>query len=347
MRKYVILVFMLCFYFILFTSQACVEEVSLAKFDFEDLNQEKWSVTTESGGASFYLDNSSAKEGKSSLLLESGGEHGQIWITAKLPRLQKPFAAGGRVYVRYWYRTDSLHDNVTLKVEGVNKKQDRILETYTYSLSPQDGWVQAEHSFKVQDQNTAYLWLNYFLDQGSSKVWIDDLEVFFEPPIDLKNSPIKFYLEFEDGESGAFPPGWKAIAIRDGGKVIIDGSTAYEEEHSLLLSGETVNSRALIGMNPIPNFVPEIGARYKIKVRCKSENLTGSSFIKLEFWDAGPKELCTLFILTPKLGTQDWYLLEGMTEVIPENTAQCWLNIGVYPGSGKLWVDNLSIELVK
>jgi hypothetical protein len=113
------------------------------------------------------------------------------------------------------------------------------------------------------------------------------------------------------------------------------------------LAGEDSNSRALIGMNPIPGFAPEVGVRYKLKVWCKSENLAGSNFIKLEFYDAALKKLTTMFVLTPKSGTHDWYLLEGLTDVISAETAQCWLNIGVYPGSGKLWLDNFSLEAVK
>ena len=195
--------------FIMFLSQAWGEELNIARIGFENWNRfPEWSVVTREGKAAFGIDESVAREGSGSLLLENQGAEDRIWAVSKLPRLHKPFAAGGRVYVRFWYKTDDLQGKPVLRVEGVNKKQDRVLEAYSYPISSQGSqWQQAEYSFKVKDQKAAFFWLNFTLDQGKGKIWLDNLEVAFEPPIDLKNSPTKVFLEFEDGESEAFPAG--------------------------------------------------------------------------------------------------------------------------------------------
>lgn len=152
--------------------------------------------------------------------------------------------------------------------------------------------------------------------------------------------PIK--LDFEGEQPGTLPEGWTWIVRSGEGTSVVDDVNSHSGKHSLKLMGKGQDDRVRVGTNPIRGFHPNIGKQYKVKVWCRSEQIDNGSWIKVEFINKGRNKVLGNFFLYPKAGSHDWYLLEGITNPVPEDTAEFWLNIDL-PGAGALWIDDFEV----
>ena len=151
-------------------------------------------------------------------------------------------------------------------------------------------------------------------------------------------------IDFDHGTEGALPPGWIWIVQSKEVASGLDSDSPYSGRYSLRLSGGAYDSVARVGINPIRDFKPLVGERYLVSIRCRSEMLDADAWVKIEFIDAQRKRVLGNFFLRPEPGSHDWYLLEGLSPRVPEDTAEIWLNVNL-SGTGQLWLDDFSLEL--
>jgi hypothetical protein len=148
---------------------------------------------------------------------------------------------------------------------------------------------------------------------------------------------------FEADQAGVLPERWVWVTQRDGAAAGVDDQVAHSGRQSLWLSGTSAGTVTRVGTNPIRNFIPEVGKRYLVKAWIRSENLAADTWIKIESVNKQRNKVLDAFFLRPMNDTHDWYLVQGVTPPIPDETAELWLNINV-SGSGVLWVDDITVE---
>ncbi|MGI6081718.1 MAG: DUF4962 domain-containing protein [Limnochordia bacterium] len=150
-------------------------------------------------------------------------------------------------------------------------------------------------------------------------------------------------IDFDHGAESALPPGWKWIVQSKTVAAGLDGNSPHSGRYSLRLSGSDYDSVARVGTNPIRDFTPTVGERYRVSLWCRSDRLDADAWVKIEFIDAEGKRVLGNFFLRPEPESHDWYLMEGVSPRVPEGTAEIWLNINL-SGTGELWLDDFSLE---
>lgn len=349
MRKYGIwLVLLLC----ICSLPSAALELEIENNSFEKVGKgnfpQGWFLLNKEGKGQISLAETVAYDGKKSLLLsgENPKDRAGVYTSIALP--QGRDWEGVALQAKIWYCTKEHRGTTMFKVEGINKEKNKVLESYLVTLPEGTAaWQEAVLNFKLRDSKTTFLWIHLYLRDGCGKVWFDQLSLkTVESEISTQSIGASVMLDFEDGQAGSLPTGWVKVAQSEGATFGLGASQQRGGTKSLHLSGQSGESKGILGLNPLPNFQPEGGKRYKVSAWCKSQNLSGTPWLKLEFYDSSVKQFFGNFVLTPKAGTHDWYLLEAITPKLAEGTAIAWLNIGLYPGAGDLWVDDFQITEV-
>lgn len=326
----------------LFAIGAMGQELPVPNSSFEKAGKELpegWGLITKAGKGKITLDSSIACSGKNSLLLSGEEPKDKAGVVARiqLPTIEQ--LVGKTLKASLWYRTEKFQGSTMFKVEGVNKESNKVTENYTVNLAQgtHDQWQRAELSFAITNPNTAQIWINIYMFEGSGKIWLDDVKLEFSDVL----PGITF--DFEKDKKGSLPEGWKWIIQSGEASAFVDDSTAKGGKHSLKLNAGGGATVVRVGTNPIVGLTPQIGKRYQISVWCRSEELFGDLWLKIEFVNKERNNVLGTFFLKPQPQTSDWYLLEGVTDKIPEGTAEFWLNINL-GGRGTLWLDEIKIE---
>jgi hypothetical protein len=351
MKRYFKLLIILCLCSIAIS--AIGQEIALPNASFEKTGKgglpEGWGLITKDGQGQVALDLEVVHSGKNSLRLSGVQlkDKAGVVLYVKLPPKEswqeKTFKAS------IWYRTEQHQGTTMFKVEGINKERTKNVETYN-TLIPAgtiNEWQKAEVKFKVKSPETAELWLNLYMREGCGKVWFDDLTLeLIDEELQTQAAQVApaLKIDFENDPKGSLPEGWVWILHPEEGTGQVTDDYAQAGKHSLKLASSKEATAVRIGTNPIKNFPPQAGKRYLVRSWCRSEDLYGDLWLKLEFVNKERNKILGTFFLRPLAATCDWYLLEGVTDLIPEGTAEFWLNINV-GGKGPLWLDEIEINV--
>lgn len=152
---------------------------------------------------------------------------------------------------------------------------------------------------------------------------------------------------FEKAGEGGLPEGWGLITTEGQGKIALDKEAAHSGKSSLLLSGVELKDRAGVVLYWKPSGKKPLKDKsFKASIWYRTEKLEGTTIFKVEGINEKRNNIPESYNTAIPNGTTDeWKKAELKFKITSEETVELWINLYLQGGSGKIWFDDLQLEI--
>ena len=298
-----------------------------------------WSTWKANDSLEMSIDSSQYKEGKKSALINNNQSQNIRGILGQKISLQN--YQGKAIKVSQWVKSSNLSGKVELRIKFLNKNNDVVgnIDTKSISLDSNSEWSLKEYTIDIPDSNEITNVDVDYIYEAKGKLWVDNINVELIDKVEtnnlIKNS------SFE--EDFSYWSTWKA---NDSLEMSIDSSQYKEGKKSALINNnQSQNIRGILGQKiSLQNYQ---GKAIKVSQWVKSSNLSGKVELRIKFLNKNNDVVGNIDTKSISLDSNSEWSLKEYTIDIPDSNEITNVDVDyIYEAKGKLWVDNINVELI-
>ena len=297
-----------------------------------------WGTWIKDSNLTISADSKEFKEGTNSLKFENTSgiqTSGKFYQTFNVEKFR-----GKTIKLSQWVKGKSFQGSFQVRAQLLDANGQKIGEYDTKEVFPNDVWELKELRFDIPNNNNIKnLQIDFIYNNSKGDLWVDDIRTSIEDTIKtnnlIKNS------SFE--EDFSYWSTWKA---NDSLEMSIDSSQYKEGKKSALINNnQSQNIRGILGQKiSLQNYQ---GKAIKVSQWVKSSNLSGKVELRIKFLNKNNDVVGNIDTKSISLDSNSEWSLKEYTIDIPDSNEITNVDVDyIYEAKGKLWIDNIDVELI-